>query len=93
MCISYTRWAIWAARWKAIQDGIFQSPQATHCFINIFIDELEMIKEVPTSMTERWPSILVATAQRPKVPPMGYAKIHVDVGVQKGVGGTGNNSV
>jgi hypothetical protein len=34
--LSVTLWAIWSARRKAIHDGIFQTPQATHAFIKRF---------------------------------------------------------
>lgn len=35
--LSVTLWAIWSARRKAIHEGIFQSPQATHAFLNRLI--------------------------------------------------------
>lgn len=38
-----TLWAIWHARRKAIHEGIFQTPQATHSFITRYITELEII--------------------------------------------------
>ena len=38
-----TLWAIWHARRKLIHEGIFQSPQATHMFVQRFIDELGVL--------------------------------------------------
>ena len=41
--LSVTLWAIWAARQKAIHEGIFQSPHAICSFINHYLQELNMI--------------------------------------------------
>ena len=37
-----TMWAIWWARRKAIHDNEFQSPLSTFCFVNRYLDELEV---------------------------------------------------
>lgn len=39
-----TLWAIWTARRKAIQEGILQSPHATHSFVTSFIFEFENVQ-------------------------------------------------
>jgi len=58
--------------------GQFQSPLSTHCFVERFIDELELIK--PVTMEKQ-------TVQRSEArwirPPSGLAKINVDVSVSK----------
>ena len=42
--LAVTLWAIWTARRKAIHEGEFQSPAATHAFINRYLMDLEIIK-------------------------------------------------
>lgn len=85
--LSVTLWAIWSARRKAIHEGIFQTPQATHSFIKRFIDELVMCKEnQPAAMPRASPAGPVRRA--PRAPPLGFAKIHVDAGVRQGRGGS-----
>ena len=70
--------AICSARRKAIHEGGFQSPQATHEFIKRFMADLEIIKENQPG-AGRGPLQQPATeSTRPKAPPAGYAKIHVD---------------
>ena len=83
--LSITMWSIWHARRKAIHEGIFQSPQATQTFINRYRDELYMIRPAvrQTSVTTA-PSGPI----RPKAPPTGFAKIHVDAAVRPGRGGS-----
>ena len=70
-----TLWAIWAARRKAIHEGILQSPHATHIFVQRFISKLKAIKKVPNSI------VCVAPARHPqrwKPPVAGMVKINVD---------------
>ena len=43
--LAVTLWATWIAGRKAIHEGIFQSPHATHAFINRYLVELEIVKE------------------------------------------------
>lgn len=85
MKLSVTLWAIWAARRKAIHEGIFQSPHSTHSFITRFIDELDMLKVKPPQVTGAGVAI---RSGRPIAPPQGHAKINVDAGVRKGSRGT-----
>jgi hypothetical protein len=67
--LSVTLWAIWVARRKAIHESIFQSrPQFINCLINKFIDELDMIKEIPLVPSQGQPSILVVNNQGSKAP-------------------------
>ncbi|XP_073355276.1 uncharacterized protein [Aegilops tauschii subsp. strangulata] len=78
--VAVTLWAIWSSRRKAIHEGIFQSPQATHMFIDRYIRDLEILREPRSS-----PSTGVAAEsrgnRRQKAPPTRYAKIHVDARV------------
>jgi hypothetical protein len=37
-------WAIWYVKRKAIYEDQFQSPLSTHCFVERFVAELELIK-------------------------------------------------
>lgn len=46
--LAVTLWAIWSSRRKAIHEEIFQSPHATHSFIERFISDLEIIVEQGT---------------------------------------------
>ena len=41
--MSVTLWAIWYAGRKAIHEGVFQSPQATHPFVQRFVEELGLL--------------------------------------------------
>lgn len=82
--LAVTLWATWTARRKAIHEGDFQSPHATHAFITRYMADLEIIKG-------QQPSANVARAHpagniRPRAPPTGFAKIHVDAGVSKRYG-------
>lgn len=38
-----TMWAMWLARRRAIHRDQFQSPMSTHCFISMFLDELDLV--------------------------------------------------
>lgn len=83
--LSVTLWAIWAARRKAIHEGIFQSPHSTHGFITSFIDELDILKVKPPQVTGAGTT---RRSGRPKAPPQGHAKINVDAGVRRGSRGS-----
>ncbi|KAI4990010.1 hypothetical protein ZWY2020_038373 [Hordeum vulgare] len=78
-----TLWAIWTSRRKAIHEGIFQSPAGTNSFVKRYILELQSIEQQPPA--RGLPSTRVP---RPRAPPIGHAKIHVDVAVRKGRGGS-----
>lgn len=71
--------AIWWAGQKAIHEEVYQSPSATHQFICRFIFELEVL---PTKAGKELvgPSVAVV---RPKAPPPGFSKIHVDAGIPR----------
>lgn len=73
---------------KYIHEGIFESPQPIHCFINRFTEELDLITENTRASPRGQPTIPNASNQRPRAPTVGHAKIHVDAGCRKGVGGT-----
>lgn len=83
--LAVTLRAIWSARQKAIQEGVFQSPEATQNFITIFIRELEILRENLQKCTRAAPSTSAARLYhaRPRAPPPGYAKFHVDGGVSR----------
>uniref|UniRef100_A0A453MCY5 RNase H type-1 domain-containing protein n=1 Tax=Aegilops tauschii subsp. strangulata TaxID=200361 RepID=A0A453MCY5_AEGTS len=85
--LSVTLWAIWAARRKAIHEGIFQSPQAIHGFISRYLAELSILAE-PQERKQRAPPTTTTTIQRPKAPLPGHAKVHVDAACRKGLGGS-----
>lgn len=76
-----TLWAIRYARRKAIHEDSFQSPFSTHCFINKFIEDMEVIK--PADAKAQAP-------QRPPArwipPPEGLVKIDVDAAMAKSLG-------
>ena len=42
--VAVTLWAIWFVRRKAIHEHSFQSPLSTHCFIDRYIADLNLIK-------------------------------------------------
>lgn len=84
-----TLWEIWTARRKAIHEDVFQSPLATHGFVQIFISELESIDSLPRTSVPRPPASRAAPPNSAwKPPPMGNAKIQVDGGmpIANGVG-------
>ncbi|KAM3225890.1 hypothetical protein ACQJBY_058544 [Aegilops geniculata] len=77
--MTVTLWAVWAARRKAIYEDIFQSPHATHTFINSFLSDLQVIKNVTNTVVQ-------ARAARPThwlQPPLGTSKINVDATCMK----------
>ena len=76
--MAVTLWAIWYARRQAIHENSFQSPFATHCFINRFLGDLE-------GSQNRSPRPTVIKEGRPQwiAPPVGVAKINVDAAVSK----------
>lgn len=78
VCTAVTLWAIWTARRKYIHEGITQSPQATSLFVSRFIRDLELINTKPQHTLQAAPWVNVAAHARPKAPPAGYVKIHVD---------------
>lgn len=74
-----TLWAIWWARRQAIHEQNFQSPGATHQFILRFIQDLELLPKETTGRNRSVPQASV----RPKAPPAGFAKLHVDAAVSR----------
>ena len=62
-----------------IHKEVFQSPSGTHEFIKRFIVEIDM----KTQKETRAPTEIRRTMARPRAPPRGYAKIHVDASVAK----------
>ena len=85
--IAVTLWAIWFSQRKAIHEGIFQSPQSTKEFIQRYLEDLDIINE-------RKPATGASAVQRgslrirPKAPPAGSTKIHVDAGCRSWGGTT-----
>ena len=78
--VSVALWSIWHARRKAIHEAIFQTPHATHDFITRYMAELGIVKEKLQQTVVR--SVTTGQAHtRPRKPPPGYYKIHVDGGV------------
>ncbi|KAE8777846.1 hypothetical protein D1007_49347 [Hordeum vulgare] len=77
--LSVTLWAIWWARRKVIHEQIFQSSAATHQFISRFIHELELL---PCKERKKQPAPKPAVV-KPKAPPSGYSKIHIDAAISK----------
>uniref|UniRef100_A0A452XPQ8 RNase H type-1 domain-containing protein n=1 Tax=Aegilops tauschii subsp. strangulata TaxID=200361 RepID=A0A452XPQ8_AEGTS len=82
--LAVTLWAIWTARRKEIHKGIFQTPQATTDFVRRFIAELEVLENRTESTARGGPPAQI----RPRAPPAGWFKIHVDAGVRTGRGGS-----
>ena len=78
----------WTARRKYIHEGITQSPQATSLFVSRFIKELELINTKPQHTLQAAPWVNVAAHARPKAPPEGFVKIHVDGAVYRNRRGT-----
>lgn len=84
--IIVTLWAIRAARRKVIYEDIFQTPYATHCFINSYLDEIKFLQKPETTSTAHVP------APRPRhwlPPPEGHVQINVDAAVAR-AGGHGS---
>jgi hypothetical protein len=71
-------WTLWHAKRKIIHEGLFQSPLSTHCFIQRFIADLEVLAPAPSSTSERR-----SVAPRWIPPPSGVAKVNVDAAVSK----------
>lgn len=74
-----TLWPIRYARRKAIHECSFQSPLSIHCFVNIFIAELEMIKieqATPVRGTHAVPPWWINR-------PLDLVKINVDAATSK----------
>ena len=79
MKIAVTLCAIWFSRRKAIHEGIFQSPQSMQTFIQRYLENLDIINERKPATGER--AVHRGSSRiRPKAPPAGSAKIHVDAG-------------
>ena len=72
---------------KAIHESIFQSPQATHGFVISFIAELDALKPNDLGRANT-PGSGHPGQRRPKRPPAGSCKIHVDAGVLTRRGGS-----
>ena len=85
--MAVTLWSIWHSRRKSIHEFIFQSPQATHGFIGRFIADLDIVrnKEKGPAASATLPRQI---QRRPKKPPVGFCKIHVDAGVVTRKGGS-----
>jgi hypothetical protein len=45
-------WAIWWTRQNAIHDNEFQNPMSTLCFVNKYLDELEVASMAASSSTK-----------------------------------------
>ena len=87
MLVAVTLWAIWHSRRKAIREAIFQSPHMTHGCITRFIADHGIVKENNQRGAGRVaPHNQVHT--RPRKPPTGHFKIHVDAGVRGRSGGS-----
>lgn len=84
--LAVTLWAKWTARRKAIHEGIFQTPQTTVSFVKRFINELGTISD--KKQVQQPHDAKAPPPQRPKAPPPGFVKIHVDAGVIQGRGGS-----
>nr|TKW19887.1 hypothetical protein SEVIR_4G049000v2 [Setaria viridis] len=71
-------WAIWHAKREAIHENMFQSPLSTHCFVERFVAELELVK--PVGNVRQMGKVTV-----PKwiPPPQGVTKINVDAATSK----------
>jgi ribonuclease HI len=77
--MTITMWAIWHARRKVIHEEIYQSPLATHLFVEAFIRDLGDSKQV---MVKPRGGVAAATP-RWIPPPLGCCKINVDGAVEK----------
>jgi ribonuclease HI len=75
-----TLWAIWHARRKAIHEDIYQSPQATHQFIESFLHDLSLSeKPRATAAAKVHPPL----APRWIPPPQNQSKVNTDGAVAK----------
>jgi hypothetical protein len=76
-----TLWALWYARRTIIHEGEYQSPLSTHCFVERFLNDLNILS---SERTVNPPSKVVG----PKwiAPPEGWSKINVDAAMSKNSG-------
>jgi ribonuclease HI len=79
--VAVTLWAIWYVRRKAIHEDSFQSSLSTHCFIERYIADLDLIK----------PEQGKAVGSKQRVarwipPPADTIKINVDAAISKNTG-------
>ena len=72
-----TLWAIWRSRRKAIHGDIFESPFATHSFVNFFLRDLHIVER--QALTQ--PQMPKARSTTWLAPPEGLAKVNVDAAV------------
>lgn len=94
MCLFINRWrlvgawgmrlvrSIWTAREKAIHESIFQTPFATHKFVNGYISELDDLKKFKLIK----PSVHAAPEDNTPVwefPRAVYVKIDMDGGISR----------
>lgn len=76
-----TLWAIWWARRRAVHDNEFQSPVSTWCFINRFLEDLEIA--AISQQKSRAVSPVLRAAPR-WIPPVNeLAKLNVDGGLSR----------
>jgi hypothetical protein len=75
-----TMWAIWHARRKVIHEEMYQSPMATHRFIDFFFQELGTVEK--KSMGK---GTGIQKSQTPRLipPPTTRSKLNVDGAVAK----------
>jgi hypothetical protein len=73
-----TLWALCYARRKIIHEGEYQSPLSTHCFVERFLNDLNILNSERTVTP-------TSKAVGPKwiAPPEGWLKINVDAAVSK----------
>jgi hypothetical protein len=76
-----TLWAIWHAWRKAIHEGNFENPEATHNFIKSYVRDRKAIK--PKQKHPRQAQVLASTRTRWSPPEEGFAKLKVDGAVSK----------
>jgi hypothetical protein len=67
------------AHGKVIHEEVYQSPSSTHQFINRFLADLELLPKKSVKI----PSLPRRGPGRPKAPPPGFLKVHVDAAVSK----------
>jgi ribonuclease HI len=74
-----TLWAIWHARRKAIHEQLYQSPLSTYCFVQRFVNDLQLSRQ----KKEVKPATEAHPAPGWLPPPQGMIKINVDAAVGK----------